>query len=106
MLLLQPMVQLRKAPGAIGQEIVHRHFQTLLSVLYLAQQFQLISTHYFSRRGRRWCTHIRYKIGDSDIGFMTNGTHDGYLTGKNRSCDALVVKAPEIFQRSAAASDN
>jgi hypothetical protein len=37
MLLLQTMEQLGKTAVAVGEEIVHRHFQTLLSGLQLAQ---------------------------------------------------------------------
>jgi len=41
-LLLQAMMQLGKTTGAVGEEIVHRHFQPLLSGLQLAQQLLLM----------------------------------------------------------------
>jgi hypothetical protein len=43
MLLLQAMEQLGKTALAVGEEIVHRHLQTLLSGLQLAQQLLLIA---------------------------------------------------------------
>src|SRR5690606_2177220 len=53
MLLLQAVMNLSKAAGTVGKEIIHRHLQTLLSVLNLAQQLQLIATHHFRSSGWR-----------------------------------------------------
>jgi hypothetical protein len=43
MLLLKTMEQLGKTTVTVGDKIVHRHFQTLLSGLQLAQQLLLIA---------------------------------------------------------------
>ena len=53
-LLLQAMMKLGKPARPVGQEIVHRHFQTLLTILQLTQQLQLIAAHHFRGCGGRW----------------------------------------------------
>ena len=51
MLLLQPVVKLSKASGAVSNEKVHRHLKALLRRLDLAQQLRLVATDDF-RCGR------------------------------------------------------
>ncbi len=53
MLLLKTVMKLGKATGTVGEEVVHRHLQTLLAVLKLTQQLQLVAAHHFRRRGWR-----------------------------------------------------
>ena len=100
------MMELGKTTGAVGEEVVHRHFQTLLAVLKLTQQFQLVAAHHFRCCGRRWRTQIRHKIRDGDVRFMPDGTHHRDNAGKDRPRHTFVVKAPQVFQRAAATSDD
>ena len=54
MLLLQAVIQTREALRQLREIIIHRHFETLLLRLDLAQQFQLIAADQFgSSRWRR-----------------------------------------------------
>ncbi|MNG22776.1 hypothetical protein D3C84_1073000 [compost metagenome] len=106
MLLLQAMLKLGETTIAVSEEIVHRHLQTLLSVLQLAQEFQLVPADDFSGSRWCWCAHIGNKIGDGDVGFMSDCADDRDLTVENRPRYAFVVKAPQVFQRTAAAPDD
>ena len=105
-LLLQTMEQLGKSALATGEEIVHCHLQPLLPGLQLAQQLLLIAADDLcgGRRGRR--AQVGNKISDSDVGFMANGADDRDLAGEDSSRHPLIVKTPQILQRTAAASDN
>ncbi len=46
------------------------------------------------------------KISDRDVGFMADGADDRDLAGENSPRHPLIVKTPQILQRTAAASDN
>jgi len=106
MLLLQTMIKLRETTIARRQIIIHRHFQPLLADLQLAQQFLLITADHFRRGGRRGGAQIGNEIGDSHIRFMPHGADHRNGAGEDRPRDPLVVKTPQIFQRSAAATDD
>ena len=99
-------MKLGKAPGPVGEVVVHRHLQTLLAALDLTQQLQLVAADHFRRRGRRRRAEIRDKIGDRHVRFVADGAHHGDKAGKDCPRHALVVKAPQVFQRAAAASDD
>ncbi len=88
------MEHLSKTAAAVGEVVVHRHAQTLLGGLNLAQQFLLVTADDFRRRRRRRRAQVADKIGDSDIGFVANGANHRNAAGKNSARHAFVVKAP------------
>jgi hypothetical protein len=98
--------KLGKTALATGEEIVHRHLQPLLPGLQLAQQLLLIAADDLrgGRRGRR--AQVGNKISDRDVGFMADGADDRDLAGEDSPRHPLIVKTPQILQRTAAASDN
>jgi hypothetical protein len=49
---------------------------------------------------------IRDKIGYRYVRFVADGAHHGDKAGKDCPRHALVVKAPQVFQRAAAAPDD
>ena len=106
MLLLQAVIKLGKSASSVGEIVIHRHFQTLLTMLNLTQQLELIAADNFCSRRRRWRAQVADKIGNGHIGFMADGADHRNAAGKYRPCYALVVKAPQIFQRAAAAPDD
>jgi len=53
-------------------------------------------------RGR---AHIRDKIRDREIGFVTHSTDDWYRACRNRARHGLFVERPQILDRSAAARE-
>ena len=99
-------MQLGKAALTVCQIIIHRHLKALLPGLHLAQQLLLIAADHLRRCRRRWRAQIGDKIGDRHVSFMADGADHRNAAGKNRPRHAFVVKAPQIFQRPAAAPDD
>src|SRR2546430_14903887 len=57
--------------------------------------------------GRRcWRAHVGDKIGDCEISFVADGGDDRNRGAANRARNYLFIKSPEVFDGSAAASDN
>ena len=99
-------MKLGKATGTVGKEIVHRHLQTLLAVLKLTQQLQLVAADHLCRRGRRRRAEIRDKIGDRNVRFVADGGNKRNFRIIDGSDDNFFVKRPEVFKTAAAAGDD
>ena len=59
----------------------------------------------FRRRARRGRAHVRHKIRDGEINFMSDGGNDRNGRFKNRPRHDFLVERPQILQRPAAARD-
>jgi hypothetical protein len=55
---------------------------------------------------RRGSAEVGGKVGDGEIGFVTDGGDDGELAGCNGAGYALAVESGQIFERSAAAGED
>ena len=53
--------------------------------------------------GRRGCAHVRDKIGDREIAFVSHAAHNGNRARGNRPRHGFLVKRPQIFDGPAAA---
>src|SRR5690606_29780757 len=60
----------------------------------------------FGGRGRRRCTHVGDEVADRDIGFVAHGADNGGVARGDSASQCLFVKAPEVFERTAAARQN
>src|SRR5207245_3603663 len=56
-----------------------------------------------ARRGR---ADIRDEVDDRNVRLMADRTHDGHAGSRDGPCQAFVVEAPQVLERSAPARDD
>ena len=80
--------------------------KTLRKILHLLKKLRLYRNRNLGGDGRSSRPYVRREIAKGKIGLVSNSADYRNLRCRHRADNALFVESPQVFDRTAAASDN